>query len=174
MPTRILLAAILALSAALPLLAAPLAGQVPVAIEADSMEYLHKAGRILFHGQVHVTRQDMELWADRIIVQLEEAAKNATKAASGNVRTITAEGNVRLQAAQNRTGQAKRAVYDARTEKVTLEGDPVVREGDNSIRGEVIIFHLSDGTSEVRGGPKQRVEAIFLAPETLPALERKP
>jgi len=166
---------LLGLFLAPPALAAPAQEEQPVAIQADSMEYLQKAGRIVFRGTVHATREDMELWADTVTVHLEEGTAQATAASpQGKVRSIVAEGNVRIQTTQNRSGTGKRATFDARTETVTLEGDPEVREGKNSIRGEVIILYLKDGKSEVRGGAKQRVEAIFLAPKAIPGLEKKP
>ncbi|MEJ5243124.1 MAG: lipopolysaccharide transport periplasmic protein LptA [Desulfomicrobiaceae bacterium] len=166
---------LLGLFLAHPALAAPAQEEQPVAIQADSMEYLQKAGRIVFRGTVHATREDMELWADTVTVHLEEGTAQATATApQGKVRSIVAEGNVRIQTTQNRSGTGKRATFDARTETVTLEGDPEVREGKNSIRGEVIILYLKDGKSEVRGGAKQRVEAIFLAPKAIPGLEKKP
>lgn len=147
--------------------------QQPVAIQADSMEYLQKANRIVFRGAVHATHKDMELWADAVTVHLEEgAAKESTTSPQG-VRSIVAEGNVRIQTTQNRRGTARRATFDARTETVTLEGEPEVREDKNSIRGEVIILYLKEGKSEVRGSAKQRVEAIFLAPKTTPGLLEK-
>ena len=42
-----------------------------------------------------------------------------------------------------------------------LEGNPILHDGDNSIRGNVIRYFVDENRSVVEGSPKQRVHAVF-------------
>ena len=44
---------------------------------------------------------------------------------------------------------------------LVLEGDPVLQDGENSIRGNVIRYFMNENRSVVEGSPKKRVHAVF-------------
>lgn len=46
-------------------------------------------------------------------------------------------GNVRMKADKNRTGTCGKATYEAASEVLTLEDNPILMEGPNTIQGEV-------------------------------------
>jgi lipopolysaccharide export system protein LptA len=163
----------LLLAWAAPLWAAP---TVPVKITSDTMRYTQKGDQVVFSGAVHVIRQDIEMWSDTLTVLLEkqQGGGNATQGLvdqQGSIKKIIAQGNVRLKADKGRTGTCGKATYDAKTELLTLEGDPVLMEGANKIQGEVIKLYIRENRSEVLGG-KQRVEAIFNTPADAPGLKQ--
>lgn len=139
---------------------------IPVKITADSMQYAQKKDEVVFSGNVHVLREDMELWSDTLTVLLEKQA--ATEKTSldqqGALKKIIATGHVRMTAANNRSGSCGLATYDAHAETLVLEQDPILREGQNTIQGEVIKLYIKENRSEVLGG-KKRVEAIFITPD---------
>lgn len=149
------------------------ADSVPVKITADKMQYSQKADEVVFSGNVYVLRQDMELWSDTLTVLLEKQQTEAKKASAidqqGSIKKIIAKGNVRMTAANNRSGTCGLATYDARTETLILENNPILREGQNTIQGEVIKLYIKENRSEVLGG-KKRVEAIFITPDRKPGL----
>lgn len=141
---------------------------VPVKITSDTMTYTQKGDQVVFSGSVHATRQDLEMWSDTLTVLLDkkQGGQNATQGAmdqQGSIKKIIAQGNVRLKADKGRTGTCAKATYEAASETLTLEGDPVLMEGANKIQGEVIKLYIKENRSEVLGG-KQRVEAIFNTP----------
>ena len=151
-------------------LATPLwaAQTVPVRITSDKMTYSQKGDQVVFSGSVHVIRQDIEMWSDTLTVLLDKKPGEGNSTGSivdqqGSIRKIIAQDNVRLKADRGRSGTCAKATYDARTEVLTLEGDPVLMEGANKIQGEVIKLFKKENRSEVLGG-KQRVEAIFNTP----------
>ncbi len=79
---------------------------------------------------------------------------------AGEVDRIVAERNVRMKR-DNRTGECEKATYTVDNAVMVMEGNPVLHEGDNSIKGEVITFYTRENRSEVRGSTSQRVQAVF-------------
>lgn len=146
---------------------------IPVKITADKMQYSQKADEVVFSGNVHVLRQDMELWSDMLTVLLEKQQAEAKKTSAidqqGSIKKIIAKDNVRITATNNRSGSCGLATYDARTETLVLEHNPILREGQNTIQGELIKLYIKENRSEVLGG-KKRVEAIFVTPDRNPKM----
>jgi lipopolysaccharide export system protein LptA len=145
---------------------------VPVKITSDSMRYSQKNDQVVFTGAVHVIRQDVELWSDTLTVFLEKSTTAAGKAEpaldqQSSIKRITAQGNVRFKADRDRSGTCGKATYEAKSELLTLEDKPILREGPNTIQGEIIKLYIEENRSEVIGG-KKRVEAIFITPDRKP------
>lgn len=147
--------------------AAPLwaAQEVPVKITSDVMTYSREGDQVVFTGSVHVTRQDVQMWSDRLTVLLEKkdgaaAAAQGVADEQGSIKKIIAQGNVRIKADNGRSGTCGKATYEADKELLTMEESPVLMEGANKIQGEVIRLFIRENRSEVVGG-KGRVEAIF-------------
>lgn len=150
--------------------------QVPVKITSDTMRYSQNNDEVVFSGSVHVIRLDVELWSNTLTVLLEKqkTARQSTDplaAQQGSIKKIIAKGDVRIKAENNRSGTCGRATYEAASEILTLEDTPVLREGRNTIQGEVIKLYLRENRSEVIGG-KNRVEAIFITPDRKPGVEQ--
>jgi lipopolysaccharide export system protein LptA len=149
---------------------------VPVKITSDNMRYSQKGDQVVFSGSVYVIRENIEMWSDTLTVLLDknqggESAGATPMDQQGSIRKIIAQGNVRLKSDRDRSGSCEKATYDAKTELLTLEGDPVLMEGSNKIQGEVIKLYLKENRSEVIGG-KQRVEAIFNTPSDGPGQDQ--
>ena len=153
------------------------ARSVPVRITSDSMRYSQKNDQVVFSGAVHVIREDIELWSDTLTVLLEKSAssppvnKQPVMDQQSSIKRIVAQGNVRIKADRARSGTCGKATYEAKSDLLTLEGDPVLREGPNTIQGEVIRLYIEENRSEVIGG-KKRVEAIFITPDSKPGGKR--
>ncbi len=147
---------------------------VPVKITSDSMQYTQKGDQVVFSGSVYVIRQEIELWSDTLTVLLEKkpGAGNATQTMAdqqGSIKKIIALGNVRIKAEKGRSGTCGKATYEAASDLLTLEDNPILMEGQNKIQGEVIKLYIKENRSEVIGG-KKRVEAIFNTPNSKPGL----
>lgn len=145
---------------------------IPVKITSDTMRYTQKADEVVFTGNVHVIRQEVNLWSNTLTVLLEkqkeaEQSNDPLTRQSGNIKRIIAVGNVRMKAENNRSGTCGKATYEAATEVLTLEDNPVLMEGLNTIKGEVIKLYVRENRSEVVGG-KKRVEAIFMTEDKKP------
>jgi lipopolysaccharide export system protein LptA len=67
-----------------------------------------------------------------------------------------AAGNVKIVQLERRaTGQ--RATFDQEENKIVLDGEAVVREGENVVRGERVIYYVNEERSVVEGGKGGRV-----------------
>ncbi len=147
---------------------------VPVKITSDTMRYTQKADEVVFAGNVHVIREDVNLWSETLTVLLDkpknaDQSKDPVAGQQGSIKRIIAMGNVRMKADKNRTGTCGKATYEAALEVLTLEDNPILMEGPNTIQGEVIKLYIKENRSEVLGG-KKRVEAIFMTQDKQPGL----
>lgn len=175
---RFLIAALCLLAvAALPALAAePTAnlGKTPTKIESDSMRYDQAAGTVVFEGKVRVKRTDFALWSDTLTVHFAPQDKGQGKKAqgqSGNLPTdagqiekIVARGSVRIER-EGKVGTCQTATYLVQQGLFSMEGDPVLQDGPNTVTGQVVKLYFKDNRSEVLSGENKRVEATFSTPK---------
>ena len=136
---------------------------LPTQITSDRMQYDAAGQKVVFTGKVHVIRPDFQLWSDRLTVLLEKAPKKKGQEESndtaspamgleaGQVERIIAERNVRMQQ-NDKTGSCGKATYVASDGKIIMEQNPVVNDGPNQIRGQIINYYTRDNRSEVIGG----------------------
>ncbi|MFO7595993.1 MAG: LptA/OstA family protein [Desulfocurvibacter africanus] len=148
---------------------------VPTKVTADRLTYSQEGNRAVFEGKVHVVRQDIELWADRIEIDLRPNGDDksgasgpdmafATTEGASRINRIIALGNVRMRRGQSE-GKCRKATYLADKSMIILEGDPVLKEGDNTLQGKEIRIYINENRSEVIGNTKRPVEMIFVTPE---------
>lgn len=189
MKKHILSLTLLALLCAFPLsslsLAAPKTApprpekDVETRITSDQLTYVAEKQRIVFEKNVHVERPDFKLWADRLTVLLKPPKEGQAKTdtakgglpegmAAGDVDKIIAERNVRMES-QGRTGTSDKATYTMDNGVLLMEGNPRLTDGDNTVTGETIRYFTEENRSEVKGGSKKRVEAVFSGAKTPPA-----
>ena len=165
------LAAVLATVLMVPAAAGPAlaAEAVPTKITSDVMRVEQGGAKVVFSGNVVVTRPDMTIRSTNLTVVLppeaaDAAAKGGTGGQQGRIQRIVAEGDVRIER-EGRTGHCAKATWNEDQGLLVMEGDPVLREGDNAIAGKVIKIWVREGRSEVVGGAGKRVEATFFTPE---------
>lgn len=157
-----------------PALAAPVPGgdaDLPVDVTANNMEYSADKNTVVFHGNVEAVRGDFKMWSEKLTLVLkdkksddkkQDTKKNASRSAeaAGDLDRVIAEHKVRFQnGTQN--GSAEKATFFAQKNILVLEGDPVLNDGSNSIRGNVIRYFLNENRSVIEGSPKKRVHAVF-------------
>lgn len=171
---KYLLALLAALLLSSPAWAAPLPGgdsDLPVDVTADNMEYSSDKKTVVFHGSVEAVRGEFKMWSDKLTLVLKgkdsgeekkEARKGSSKAAdaAGDLDRVIAENNVRFQNGTQK-GTAEKATFFAQKNILVLEGDPVLQDGENSIRGSVIRYFMNENRSVVEGSSKKRVHAVF-------------
>ncbi len=141
-------------------------GAVPTKITSDVMRVEQGGAKVVFSGNVVVTRPDMIIRSTNLTVFLPPQAADAGAQGSdqGRIQRIVAEGDVTIER-EGRAGTAAKATWHEDEGLLVMEGDPVLREGDNAIAGKVIKIWIRDGRSEVVGGAGKRVEATFFTPE---------
>jgi lipopolysaccharide export system protein LptA len=127
----------------------------PIRVSAKTLEWDHKAHRATFHGEVVARQKDLEIYSDDLMVFFNETDNDVTRlVAKGNVRIIQLD----------RRATCEEAVYDRSQNRLVLEGDPVIRQGQNEVRGRRVIFYVEERRSVVEGGEGGRVK-VTLVPE---------
>jgi lipopolysaccharide export system protein LptA len=133
----------------------------PVQIEAASLEVRDKDKIATFTGNVKVIQGDTTLRCKSLIVFYEQQAKPAgtptmTAATPGpggssQISRLEARGGVTVtQKEQTATGDT--GLFDMKSNTVTLQGNVVVSQGQNVMRGERLVVDLVTGVSRVDSG----------------------
>ncbi|SHN57106.1 LptA/OstA family protein [Desulfovibrio litoralis] len=153
---------------------------VPTDITANSMRYSDASQTVVFEGNVHVKRPDFDLKANKITVFFAKKDKKAKtengddqglnmQMQAGALEKIVALGNVKITK-DDKVGTANQGTYYAKTGVLTMEGNPVIKDGKNSsIGGEIIKFYINENRSEILGG----VKASFSGPMKEQAVGKK-
>ena len=125
---------------------------LPVNINADTLEYDNKRNMVAFKGHVVARQGDMVIFAD---------AMNVTYEQKGKLKQIEAQGGVKIiQADRIATGDS--ITYYNEEQKIVLNGNPRVWQGDNVINGEKITVFIKEERSIVEGSPANRVSATIV------------
>ena len=135
--------------------------KMPVQIASDRMTYDENGKVVSFVGNVVAEHGELKLWAERLSAYF--SSKSGKKFSVDSVDRIVAEGNVRAKKGKTE-GECRKVTYFVDKQLLTMEGDPVLRDGPNSLTGGVINFHVRENRSEVIRDKDKRVKAIFMTP----------
>ena len=158
----------------------------PLHIIASKLEADQNAGIATFTGKVKATYGESILYADQLRVYFipkkppgaqtngakGAAAGTAPRAAAGEaagaspldelggdqIDRIVATGQVRY-VQEDRVATGQEATYYKKRNEVVLVGNPQVWQKENNLKGERIIFNLTDNTMRAESSPQKRVEA---------------
>jgi lipopolysaccharide export system protein LptA len=141
------------LLACVPLPAARAAAPDPVNITAEKFVVDDAARVATFTGKVVVKRQNLTVWAPKVVVDYGEGGPS-------NIRSFTASGGVRIKTdQQDATGD--RAVYDPRTQILRLTGHVIVTSADGTVGGPDLVIDLRNNVSTFTGNKSGRVTGVF-------------
>ncbi len=156
MMKRLLPAILLCMACAGTLLAGqgtePVRGDQPIQIKSNELFTDNTARTATFVGKVVARQGDITIYSDRLVIFYSEKGKEVDK--------VEAFGNVRI-VQENRLGLANHALYENKTGKITLDGNPKVYQGEDVVTGKVITYLVNEQKSMVTGGPGERVEAVI-------------
>lgn len=136
-------------------------GKLPVQISADRMIYDENGKVVSFVGHVVAEHGGLTLWANKLSAYF--GSKSGKQFSVDSVDRIVAEGDVRAKKGKTE-GECAKVTYLVDRRLLTMEGDPVLRDGPNSLTGGVINFYVRENRSEVIGNKDKRVRAIFMTP----------
>ncbi|OGP61889.1 MAG: hypothetical protein A2169_00210 [Deltaproteobacteria bacterium RBG_13_47_9] len=100
-------------------------------------------------------QENITLHANTLVITYDPNTKK--------LKEITAVGNVKIVQLDRRATSQKATFYQNEN-KVILDGEAVVREGENVIRGERVIFYIEEERSVVEGGKGGRVTTSLTPP----------
>jgi lipopolysaccharide export system protein LptA len=148
----------------------------PVKIEANTLEVKDKEKVAIFRGNVVVTQGDTQMRCKELEVHYEGNALGAdprqnvpaTKtqqqnASAQRIKRLIAVGGV-IVIAKDQKATGDKGIFEMAANTVTLDGNVIVTQGQNVMRGDKLLVNLTDGTSKLDGVKKQgvqRVEGLF-------------
>jgi lipopolysaccharide export system protein LptA len=131
------------------------ASRAPIDITSDTVEADQKTNKVTFKGNVVAKQEDVTLYSNTLVIIYDPDTKK--------LKEIIAIGNVKVVQLERRaTGQ--KATFDQDKNKMVLDGDAVVREGANVVRGERITFYVDEERSVVEPGKGGRVSTSITPP----------
>jgi lipopolysaccharide export system protein LptA len=150
----------------------------PIQIEAATLEMRDKKKEATFTGSVKVVQGDTTMRSKTLVVFYDggattqpdgspapAAAKTQIKSAtpgpegSSSIRRLEAKGSVVVtQKDQVVTGET--AVFDTKTNLVTMLGGVVLTQGKNVLRGDRLVVDMTTGVSRVESD-SGRVQGLF-------------
>jgi lipopolysaccharide export system protein LptA len=156
----------------------------PIQIEAATLEMRDKKKEATFAGNVKVVQGDTTMTSKILVVFYDSATapaatpaantKAAAKAApapiqsatpgpggSSQIKRLEAKGNVVVtQKDQVVTGE--NAVFDTKTNLVTMVGGVILTQGKNVLRGDRLIVDMTTGVSRVESD-SGKVQGLFIS-----------
>lgn len=144
---------------------------LPVKIDAGSLEVRDKSKIATFSGNVQVVQGDTTLRSRSLQVfydQETDGTPNAMTAAKpgpagqGKIRRLVASGNV-IVTQKDQTATGDSGIFDMAANTVTLSGNVVVAQGQSVLRGDRLTVNLETGVSHVESGKggSGRVTGVF-------------
>lgn len=161
----------------------------PIKIESATLEMRDKKKEATFAGNVKVVQGDTTMLSQTLLVFYDgnEAAAGTPKAGAksapskgqptpgpGNssIRRLEAKGNVIVtQKDQVVTGET--AIYDTKTNFVTMLGGVVLTQGPNVLRGDRLLVDMTTGVSRVESDTG-KVQGLFQSSGQGPGNPLKP
>lgn len=125
----------------------------PIEITSDTVEGDQKQNRVTFKGNVVAKQEEATLYANTVVVHYDAEMRK--------MKEIIAAGNVRI-VQFDRRATCQKATFYQNENKIVLEGDAVIREGDNVVRGERVIYLVDEERSYVEGGKGGRVSTTIV------------
>jgi lipopolysaccharide export system protein LptA len=155
----------------------------PIQIEAASLEMRDKKKEATFSGNVKVVQGDTTMTSKKLVVFYEsssaagaappattkgaaqpaEPLQSATPGPGGasSIKKLEARGNVRVtQKDQVVTGDS--AVFDTKTNLITMLGGVVLTQGQNVLRGDRLLVDMTTGVSRVESD-SGKVQGLFIS-----------
>ncbi len=114
--------------------------KAPTVITSESLTINKKENRAFFKGSVVAKREDMIVFADTMLVYYDETGSK--------IKRLEADGNVKVIKGE-KTIISQKAVYIAEDDSITFTGDPVAMDGKNMIKGDKIIYYISEDRSVI-------------------------
>jgi lipopolysaccharide export system protein LptA len=146
----------------------------PVHIEAATLEVRDKDKVATFSGDVRVTQGDTNMHCKTLMVFYEQddakadqskSLKAATPGPGGQqrIKRLEARGGV-VVTQKDQTATGETGVFDMKSNTVTLNGEVVMTQGQNVLRGDRLVVNLTSGVSRVESGKngRDRVQGLFV------------
>jgi len=131
---------------------------IPVRISSDSMDINVDKNIAIFTGNVFVDDQDVKINCHKMIIKLKPDPNNKNKKV---IDTITCLGDVivkrklydeKEKSQGEQRVEAGKALWQVDKAVIVLTEKPVLRRGEDNLRGREIVIYLNSNKMDVKGG----------------------
>ncbi len=140
----------------------------PIQIDSDRLEAYTAKKLAVFSGNVVAVQGTRTLRAESLTVYYKEGKKDSTGSLApegfGAIDKMEAKGHVSITDGE-KIAEGNYAVFEQATQKITLRGDAVLKEGKNVIKGDTVIVYLEEDRGVVERGENRRVTATIFPGE---------
>jgi lipopolysaccharide export system protein LptA len=146
----------------------------PIKINSATLEVRDKDKMATFSGDVHLVQGDTSMRSTTLVVFYDDDAPSkpgtpsagATQAGpqqNQQIKRVEAKGKVTVvQKDQVATGDI--GIFDMRANTVTMQGNVVISQGQNVVKGDTLTVDMTTGVSRIACGKAQekcRVQGLF-------------
>jgi lipopolysaccharide export system protein LptA len=146
----------------------------PIKINSASLEVRDKDKMATFSGDVHLVQGDTSMRSKTLVVFYDDdaPAKPASTSASASqpgpqqnqqIKRVEAKGNV-IVVQKDQTATGESGIFDMRANTVTMQGNVVISQGQNVVKGDTLTVDMTTGVSRIACGKAQekcRVIGLF-------------
>jgi lipopolysaccharide export system protein LptA len=129
------------------------ASRDPIDINSDSVEMNQKENTVIFVGNVVAKQKDSTLYTNKLIIFNDPNTKK--------LKEIRAVGNVKV-VQLDRRATSQKATFFQEENKVVFEGEVVIWEGENIVRGERVTYYINEERSIVEGKKGEQVSTHII------------
>ncbi|MBL0317918.1 MAG: lipopolysaccharide transport periplasmic protein LptA [Alphaproteobacteria bacterium] len=163
--TTMLLLGFMALTSPLAL-AAEKDSSKPVEINSDSLSVNQEKHLATFLGNVEAVQGSVIIRSEKMIVHYRDKKDNNDQSAVSLIEVI---GKVFLTT-EKETASGRQGEYNVDKKLVTLDGNVILTQGKNVIKGDHLVYNMATGKSELTSAPgtagatthKGRVHGVFI------------
>lgn len=139
----------------------------PIDIESDTLEVQDAKKIAIFRGNVKAVQGDMTLRSRALHVSYD-GDQGVQGSGGTEITEIRADGPVIITTANNQTATSEWALFDVKSQTVTIGGNVVLTQGENVIKGDRLVIDLTTGrsrfenTGQTPEGQRPRVKGLFM------------
>jgi len=109
-------------------------------IEAKRFELHHGKRMAIFSGNVHLVREDFELYCDRLVAWYRQDV--------GHFDRAEASGHVRMRQGET-VGEAEQAIFDQKKGEVVLLGNARITQAQGRVSGDKVVHNIERNTTRI-------------------------
>jgi lipopolysaccharide export system protein LptA len=133
-----------------------------IVIHSDSLEIDNKQRLVTFTGHINAEMEDFVIHCEKMLLYyLEAPSSEGSGGENIQIDRIVATGQVRIIRSEGGLATAEKAVYTQADEKVILSGNPIVKQGEDTVEGSKITLYLKEKRSIVEGSDDKKVRVVI-------------
>jgi lipopolysaccharide export system protein LptA len=133
-------------------------GEAPVTVQSDRAELFFEQQVMHYLGHVVLVQGDRQIHCARLSLQADHGSHVSSFKAEGEPATFSGEIE---QGKPTVFGQANTLVYEPQNGLLTLSGQAMFQQGQDSFSGERLVYDIQQGTVRAVRSPDKKAQLII-------------